>query len=72
MEGSSSDYSRLVEAVERARRLVEALEAEPFSPKRDVALESLRRSLGDAIRRLGDEGWLADAGGEQPGGEGAR
>jgi hypothetical protein len=47
-----------VEAVWQTRLLVEELEEQPPSPKRDQALLRLRELLGDAIRQLGNLGVL--------------
>jgi len=51
-----AQYATLVDAVDAASALCRDLETCAPSPKRDAALEILRRELADAILRLAQAG----------------
>ena len=53
---SSGDlqYSRLLKAIDNTQQLIQELEAEPQSPKRDNALDLLRHRHGQALRKLSE------------------
>lgn len=52
--GDRTSYELILAAIERARRLLETLEAQPASPKRDAALTLLRERQAAAILRLNE------------------
>lgn len=56
MGSDLSRYEVAVAAVQRNQELIEQLEGEPPSPKRDAALARLRELQVQAINRLGEIG----------------
>ena len=56
MDDPTSTYENAVVAVHRNQELIEQLEHEPPSPKRDAAITRLRDIQAQAILRLGDIG----------------
>lgn len=56
MDSAERRYEVAVAAVERNRELIDRLEREPPSAKRDAALSRLRELQVQAINRLGEIG----------------
>jgi len=56
VDSDLSRYEVAVAAVRRNQELIERLEGEPPSPKRDAALALLRELQVQAINRLGEIG----------------
>ncbi|MDE3024306.1 MAG: hypothetical protein KGI93_01920 [Acidobacteriota bacterium] len=56
MDSEPGRYELAVAAVRRNQELIEQLERDPPSPKRDAALARLRELQVEAINRLGDIG----------------
>jgi hypothetical protein len=56
VDDPATTYEAVVAAVQRNKEIIEELEREPPSPKRDAALARLRELQAQAINRLGELG----------------